>query len=178
MLSLWLSLTDSWDAALTDPHIIVATNLQVERSIEWDTGLYHAFGTDCVTRGHCKTWHVQITRQDAKLRQPYVQVGIMPQQTKFNSKIRRIEGFCQNDGYCLYTASGKKYHDGITGESFPYGERHAFKVGDVISMQLELTQKANQTKNCGVLKFIINGQYEADEMMHIAFDTIDINQRW
>jgi len=94
----------------------------------------------------------------------------------------------QHKGYCMYTASGRRYHDTISGYRYDYGQKNGnFKVGDVISMQLDLTRKMNvsargvnaiDAHRCGTLKFVINGQEEGDESVHVAFDDIDIDQQW
>ena len=194
MVSLWFSLTDSWDIQNTDSHIRVDNSYMIndetgnidekriiERKVQWDTGLYHAFGTDIITRGQTKTWNIKIIKKDPARRKPYVLIGIMEHQTKLDALNRRIEGFVQNNGYCLYTASGRKYHDRISGQQFKYGQQFNFKVGDIISMELDLTRKMNvdndDNNKCGILKFIINGKYENEEN-HIAFNDIDINKQW
>eukprot|EP01084_Bolivina_argentea_P068570 124810_1 len=188
-VSLWFSLTDSWDIDHTDRHIAVdnayiidkSNNVDkkraIERKIQWDTGLYHVFGTDVISRGQTKTWQIQITKKDEDRRKPYVLMGIMEEKLKLE-KHKRIEGFVQNNGYCMYTASGRKYHKRISGLPFDYGQKHDFKVGDIISVELDMTRKMNVSdNNCGVLKFIINHKYE-EEKNHIAFDDIDINKQW
>jgi len=192
MVSLWFSLTDSWDVENTDSHIRVDNSYMIndetgnidekriiERKVQWDTGLYHAFGTDIISRGQTKTWNLKIIKKDAARRKPYVLIGIMEHQTKLDALNRRIEGFVQNNGYCLYTASGKKYHNRISGQEFKYGQQFQYKVGDTISMELDLTRKMNNNNHkCGILKFIMNGQYEKEEEDHIAFNDIDINKQW
>ena len=191
MVSLWFSLTDKWDIDYTDNHINIDNtyciddktgNIDnkriIERKVQWNCGLYHAFGLDVITRNMTKTWNIKIVKKDENRRKPYILIGIMEYRTKLNSKHQRIEGFVQNKGYCIYTASGRKYHDKISGQPFKYGQSFQFKVGDTISMTLDLKRKMNNDQNCGQLKFVINNQYEKEEQDHVAFDSIDINKQW
>ena len=176
---LWLTFCDRFDENLLNEHIQLET-MKNEKYGEYqqiklkDASTKRLFSTVCegvIEKGDKQTWTFKV---DGSQR---VILGIIDDKvvTKRKGNIR-IFAFSEG-GYGLYLVNMYRYLESVCSKGyFKYGKQLKIKQGDMITMQLDLTEKN------GVLRFTFNADLNDpkshETLDNIFYDEIDVDKKW
>lgn len=176
---LWLSLCDRFDKDLSHKSIQFTMKsdnnyIDYEQIAVTEFGHKTAIGHQIIRKGDRQLWTFQLIKN---IKDAHVILGIIDNKTANQRKGIICDFSFKERGYGLYLNNMYKYCGTKARTRFEYGTQFEFKTGDMITMELDLT---NQVKG-GQLRFTFHSIKSAkyiESSSNVCYDNLDINEEW
>lgn len=177
---LWLTFCDEFDRDLSHDNIQFATTNDDEYGECQQISVkeyYHATAIckQIIQKGNKESWSFRFKNIATHT---HAVLGVISDEIAREKKGEILDfSLATNKGYGLYIFDMRKYSEEVSWNPFQYGNQFEFKKGDVITMELDLTNDKGQ------LKFQFHSERIASKSSkplpsNICFDDIDVNKKW